>query len=137
MPYLLDTDIFIYFTKGNQKIRERIEAVGRENIFLSAVTIGELYYGAYHSENVSASLDILNRHLEETQVFNFNKSAARIFGRLKAGLRKKGTPLADFDLAIASIALHHECILVTHNTRHFKKIPELSVEDWLLQEKPE
>ncbi|MBI2338836.1 MAG: PIN domain-containing protein [Deltaproteobacteria bacterium] len=130
MAYLLDTDIFVYLTKNHREIINQIETVGRENVFLSSITLGELYYGAFHSDNVSLSLDLLNKNLEETNILNFNKSAAKIFGRLKAALRKNGNPIEDFDVAIASIALHNDYILVTHNTRHFENIPELTIEDW-------
>ena|SRR3990167_1271150 len=130
MAYLLDTDIFVYLTKNNREIIKQIETVGKENVFLSSITLGELYYGAFHSDNVSLSLDLLNKNLEETNILNFNKSAAKIFGRLKAALRKNGNPIEDFDVAIASIALHNDTILVTHNTRHFENIPELTIEDW-------
>ena len=119
MAYLLDTDIFVYLTKNNREIIKQIETVGKENVFLSSITLGELYYGAFHSDNVSLSLDLLNKNLEETNILNFNKSAAKIFGRLKAALRKNGNPIEDFDVAIASIALHYDTILVTHNTRPF------------------
>lgn len=33
-------------------------------------------------------------------------------------------------LLIASVALHNEYALVTHNTKHFERIPQLAIEDW-------
>ena len=55
------------------------------------------------------------------------------FGQLKAQLRKVGTPVADFDLLIASVALTEDLILVTNNTRHYQRIEELKLENWSVE----
>jgi tRNA(fMet)-specific endonuclease VapC len=52
------------------------------------------------------------------------------FGQLKAQLRKAGTPVADFDLLIASVAIAKNLILVTNNTRHYQRISGLNLENW-------
>ena len=64
-------------------------------------------------------------------VLPFDTLAARTFGALKASLERKGTPLAEPDLRIASIALARGLILVTRNTRHFQRVPGLTVENWI------
>lgn len=130
MAYLLDTDIYIYLTAGSTPIRDRIKEVEDENIFLSSISVAELYFGAFNSAKQEENLFKIQKNLEKLQILNFNRHAAKIFGRLKAELRKKGTPLADMDLAIASIAIQNQHTLVTHNTRHFSVMPELLLEDW-------
>ena len=130
MPYLIDTDIYVYLSTGNRQILENIKAVGEENIFISSITVAELYYGAFFSAKHQDNLKKLQIHLDELQVLNFTKNTAKVFGRLKCDLRKTGKPIADMDLAIASIALYHQYTLVTHNTRHFSHVPELVLEDW-------
>ena len=130
MPYLVDTDIIVYLMQGNKKIDNQMEAVGEKNVFISSLSVGELYFGAFNSGKIQTNLANLQNYLEDQQILNFTKSTARIFGRIKTEMRKKGNPISDFDLAIASIALYHNCILVTHNTRHFQNIPELTVIDW-------
>jgi tRNA(fMet)-specific endonuclease VapC len=69
--------------------------------------------------------------LEIVTVLPFDTRAARRHGELKDILRRAGTPLADLDLQIASIALSHGLPLVTHNTAHFNRIPGLVLVDWL------
>jgi tRNA(fMet)-specific endonuclease VapC len=64
-------------------------------------------------------------------VLPFDLIAARTFGALKATLERRGTPLAEPDLRIASIVLSRDLILVTRNVRYFQRVPELSVENWI------
>lgn len=49
---------------------------------------------------------------------------------LYAQLRKQGTPVDDIDLLIAGTALTHQRVMITNNTKHFERIPNLQVEDW-------
>lgn len=42
----------------------------------------------------------------------------------------KGLKLDTIDLLIGSTALLHDVTIVTHNTKHFARIPGLKIEDW-------
>lgn len=130
MAYLLDTDTYIYFTGGNKKIADKIQEVGEEDLFISSVSVAELYYGAFKSERQDKNIFKIQRNLEKLQILNFNKQVAKVFGRIKANLMKSGHPVHDMDLVIASTAIYHQHTLVTHNTRHFSVIAELLIEDW-------
>jgi len=92
--------------------------------------VAELYFGAFHSSRQDKNIFKIQKNLEKLQILNFGHHPAKIFGRVKAELLKSGHPIADMDLAIASIAIHHQQTLVTHNTRHFAPISELLLEDW-------
>jgi len=59
---------------------------------------------------------------------------AEIYGRLRADLERRGVPLNDTDLMIASIALRHDLTLVTGNPRHFSRLPGLKLENWLTED---
>ena len=50
---------------------------------------------------------------------------------MRAEPERRGTPIGDADLRIASIALDRDLTVVTGNVRHFKKVPGLAVENWL------
>jgi tRNA(fMet)-specific endonuclease VapC len=67
--------------------------------------------------------------IQQLPVLPLSNNALRRFGQLKAELRKAGQPLADFDLLIASISLAESYVLVTNNTRHYDRIPELQLEN--------
>ncbi|MDZ7696616.1 MAG: PIN domain-containing protein [Deltaproteobacteria bacterium] len=60
----------------------------------------------------------------------FDDEAARKYGEIRSDLARKGTPIGPNDLMIAAIALAHESVLITHNTREFKRVVGLKVEDW-------
>ena len=64
-------------------------------------------------------------------VFPFDEASARVFGQLKAVLQSSHNLIEDLDLQIASIALRNEATLVTHNTRHFRRITALTLDDWI------
>ena len=69
--------------------------------------------------------------LTTVTVLPFDENAAYHFGRIKDKLRRRGMPIGEPDLQIASIALHHALPLATHNARHFIRIDGLELVDWL------
>ncbi|MFM6307447.1 MAG: PIN domain-containing protein, partial [Dolichospermum sp.] len=54
-------------------------------------------------------------------------------GKIRAQLANLGTPIGYNDLLIASIALSHDLILVTHNTKEFVRVEGLKIEDWEIE----
>ena len=64
-------------------------------------------------------------------VFPLNDDILKRFGALKAHLRKSVQILPDFDLLIAATALAESKILVTNNVRHYRRIPDLRLENWI------
>ena len=132
MSYLLDTDTCIYWLRNRQSVRERVREVGWNQISICVITVAELYYGAYNSNRVTENLARAEFFIQNLPVLPLNDTALRGFGDLKAELRRIGQPIADFDLLIASVALAESYILVTNNTRHYDRIPELQLENWAL-----
>ena len=60
----------------------------------------------------------------------FDDPAAEIYGQLRTALEKQGKLIGPYDLLIAATALAHGVTLVTHNTEEFKRVPDLTLEDW-------
>ena len=129
--YLLDTDTYIYLAGGNASVLKKIEEVGEDKIALTSISAAELYYGAYRSAKLKDNLLHLETVLAETPIKVFDFRAARIFGRIKNLLKKNGFNSADFDLAIAGIALANQACLVTNNLKDFSHIPDLVLENWV------
>lgn len=93
--------------------------------------MGELLYGA--SRRGSKKLEGRVRDLIRgaLTILPFDESAAEVYGPLRAQLEATGQRLDEPDLRIASIALSYDLTLVTGNVRHFDRVPDLTVENWL------
>jgi len=126
--YLFDTDAISELLRPRplQPYLDWIRTVPRDSQFASAVTVGELFKGAYRSAASARHLaNIEERVLPAVTVLPFDVATARVFGRIRADLERDGNILPDADLQIAATALHHDLELVTGNLRHFKRIPDL------------
>jgi tRNA(fMet)-specific endonuclease VapC len=131
MSFLLDSNACIRALNDlNSSVARKIAKIPPENINLCTVVQTELYYGAYRSSRIEDNLAILARFFNLFRVFPFDSQAAQKMAQIRARLAKKGTPIGPYDLQIAAIALVNNLILVTHNTREFKRIEELPIEDW-------
>lgn len=131
MPrYVLDTDVCIYWLKGDRRIERKILDVTLENVFITVISECELFYGAYKSARVGRNLETLQTLRRKIKTLQTSSDVAPCYGRLKAALEHRGQTLDDADLLIASIALAHGGTLVTNNIRHFNKIPDLPIENW-------
>ncbi|MFM6010812.1 MAG: type II toxin-antitoxin system VapC family toxin [Dolichospermum sp.] len=131
MIYLLDTDTCIYWLKNITSVTNKIQTIGWENICICNITVAELYFGAYNSQKVAENLTRAENFIQNIAVITLDNNAVKKFGELKAELRKIGQQVADFDLLIASVALTRNYILVTNNTRHYSRISELKLENWV------
>lgn len=130
--YLLDTDIIIYSLKGVPEVVNSLREHRNSPMSISVVTYGELVFGAENSEKRPQNLSRVHRTAEIYPVLPATRAVMDTFGRLKAELRRDGNVVDDFDLIVASTALSHGLTLVTNNTRHFKHVPGLRVENWNL-----
>lgn len=127
--YLLDTDILVSIKRGKKGIQERLYKVGFSQCAISEVSLAELYVGVYKSNG--SVLEPVLVFLEESLSTVSISSSIKTYARLRAELETKGTRLEDMDLFIAATALEKGYTLVTHNTRHYSRIPGLKVEDWI------
>ena len=131
--YLLDTDLCIELFRHNEKVIKKIEKVGKENCFVSEITIAELFYGAAKSgrednfKDVKAILDLF-------KVLPLLPSL-RFYGESKAQLQTKGLTVGEFDLLIGSCAVNSNLTMVTSNLKHFANIPNIVLEDWAQKSK--
>lgn len=131
MKFLLDTNICVYWLKGNEHIEQKVLSVGLDNVALSFVNVSELYYGAYKSQRVDANLTLIRQFTDQLNVVESDEAISEMFGAMKATLEKAGTIIDDADLFIAACARVHGLTLVTNNVKHFKRIKGLKLENWV------
>ena len=132
MPrYMLDTDIASYIMKGTEpKVLRQLQRVPVGDVSISAITQSELMYGIEISPNAvrdKARIEVFLRHI---QVLDYPSEAALHYGQIRADLKDRGTMIGANDLLIAAHARCLGIVLVTNNTREFKRVPELTIENW-------
>ena len=132
MRYLLDTNMCIYLMKGNTDILERFLEKRKTGIGISSITVAELYFGVFNSEYPEKNSLNLANFLIGLDVIEFSSGAAVEYGRIRAFLRKKGTPIGQMDMLIAAQAVFEDLILVTNNVSEFERIEWLQFENWVL-----
>ncbi len=129
MKYLLDTNICIYYMKGLFNLDKKIKKIGNEHCYISEITLAELKFGVENSNQKNknkAALDSFINGIKIIPVYN----SLDFYATEKARLRKKGKAIDDFDLLIGSSAVSNNMILVTNNTKHFKRIESIKIQDW-------
>ncbi len=132
MKFLLDTDTCIYLLKKHPKTLTRFRTENADNIGISSVTAFELLTGVEKCENPQrerGKLDMLRTGL---QTFDFDEAAAAAAAKVRATLERKGQVIGPYDTLVAGHAVELNVTLVTHNTREFKRVPGLKVEDWVV-----
>ncbi len=122
---ILDSDILIYFLKGQRDIVEEVMKISQSELYITRINYTELLYGAYNSQRVEKNLDKIIPFLKNFQVLEFDESSSLIFAQQKAKLKQSGNIIADMDLMIASISISNNQILYTNNTKHFNRIDGL------------
>ncbi len=131
MKYLLDTDHCIALAKKNPDLVEALRKHPPSKVRASSISLAELHYSASKSTHPEATHENLRRIFQTLLVVPFDEAAAEAYGSVRAGLEKRAAPNGPLDTLIAALALSLGWTLVTHNTREFKRIPALKVEDWL------
>jgi len=130
--YVLDTDTCIYFLNGNYpSIGDEIASRSLEDLAITAISVAELYFGAYHSARKTKNIDVLDKLFEKIQILPFDNRSAKHFGELKETLHREGKMLGPYDLLIASIVHSQRHTLVTHNVKEFSLVKGLLMVDWV------
>ena len=127
--YCLDTSVIIDFLRKEPNIGKRFVSLDSSKIFVSTITLCELYMGAYLSSRSDISLMILDSFINSVNIVEFNIDSCKWFGKEFARLAKAGKMPQEPDLMIASIAKSNNLVVVTRDKKGFKNI-DVSSEEW-------
>ena len=131
MRYMLDMNIIAYAKNNKHEVvLERFRKYDPDELCISVITLAELEYGVFNSSNPSRNQLVLTLFLAGIEIVPFDDEAAVEYGRIRADLKRRGTPSGANDLLIAAHAQSRGLVLVTNNTREFKRIEGLELEDW-------
>jgi len=126
--YLIDTNIVIYLFKGRYDIPQKIAAKGKDNCFISEITLAELKYGAEKSDKIEFH-NVINDFIKEIRILPII-NVLDIYAKEKVRLEKSGMRLDEFDLLIGATALANNFTLVTNNLNHFSRMENIKIENW-------
>lgn len=131
MTRLLDTNIVSDLVRNpNGIVAERIRRVGESNVCTSIIVVAELKFGV----EKKGSLRLANQIaviLDKLEVLSFEAPADAKYAMIRTHLERAGRPMGANDLLIAAQALALGCTLVTDNEKDFRRVPGLSIENWL------
>lgn len=127
--FMLDTDTVSWALRGQGAVAARLLEHRPSQVCVSAVTLAELRFGA--DARASRSLHrLIDAFIRPMAVVPFDQVAADRFGGVAAALKRRGEPIGAYDTLIAAQALAHGLTLVTNNTRHFRRVEGLKLENW-------
>lgn len=131
--YCFDTDTLSAVIRRDPPLAliRRLAQTPPEHQFTTSVTLGELLYGAARRGSATLTRKVRELLVGALLILPFDERAAEVYGPLRARLESEGRRLDEPDLRIASTALSRGLVVVTGNVRHFSRIPDLEVENWL------
>jgi tRNA(fMet)-specific endonuclease VapC len=130
--YLLDTNICIYIKNHRPaEVLARFSKLPPGKVAMSAITYGELCFGAEKSSKPKETRQILEHLIALIPVLPLDATASMHYGKIRQNLQASGKPIGNNDLWIAAHALAGKLILVTNNVAEFKRVQGLKVENWV------
>ena len=131
MRYMLDTNICIYVIKHKpETVFQKLQNTNPEDVCISSVTYAELVHGVEKSAAVEKNRLALSMLLANMEILDFDVDAADCYGKIRAVLEKKGTPIGPLDMMIAAHAQSLGYTVVTNNVKEFSRVSALKIEDW-------
>jgi len=125
--FLLDTNIVIAIFANEAAVQASI--ANATEVFIPAIVLGELYYGAYKSTRVTENIAKVNEFAMSNSILVCDSRTAREYGQTKNELRSKGRPIPENDIWIAAIAKQYSLTLVTRDA-HFGEVDNLTIVTW-------
>jgi len=131
VKYILDTDICSYILKRTyHDVLEKFYQIENAEIGISVITYAELLFGAEKTKSCKVNTDAINSFVDLITILPWDKNAAIEYSIMRDYLNKNGRMIDNMDLMIASHVKSKALTLVTNNTKHFDRIPNLKIENW-------
>lgn len=118
----LDTDVSIKFLNGDASIEGII--LKYSEIYLPAIVVGELIYGALNSKHSEQNLARHRKLIHRCRFLGISEATANAYARTRLSLKKKGKPIPENDLWIAAVCIENKVALLSCDA-HFKYIDHL------------
>lgn len=124
---LIDTNIISALMASDADLAAKIDSV--ETVYLSSISLGELYFGAFNSSKTDQYLNAITALENVYPTLKIDETTGRFYGMIKSSLKQKGRPIPENDIWISAIALQHNLLLISRD-QHFAEIEGLSWKIW-------
>ena len=137
MRALLDTCVLSEIRKadGNQGVRQAVDGISDDDLFVSVISLGEIAKGIELLENgrrkrtLQSWLQTLERDYA-SRILPVDSVASQIWGELTAGAQKQGKTVASNDGLIAATARRHGLHIMTRNIADFVATGTMLINPW-------
>jgi len=132
MPsYMLDTDTCSYIMRrSHDAVLRRLAKTSVSDVCISVITKSELLFGVEVSPKPKQDEAALAAFLRYVEILDFPDEASSHYAKIRADLKARGAMIGANDLFIATHARSLGLTLITNNTREFKRVRGLSVDNW-------
>lgn len=120
----IDTNIAIKLLNGDEAIDRCLSEYSE--ICLPVIVVGELLFGALNSKHAEQNLARHKKLIQKINILEISESTANTYAKTRLILKKKGKPIPENDLWIASLCIEHKLPLITDDG-HFKEIEHLTL----------
>lgn len=132
LTHLLDTDICIEaIRRRSESLLHHLRRHSPLQVAISTVSQAELRFGALNSASPERNLAAAEAFLQPFALLPFGSECVPAYAQLRVELERAGRRIGALDMLIAAQAVTFGLVVVTNNTREFRRVPGLSVENWL------
>ena len=132
MMFLIDTNICIYIMNNHPpEVIQKFRDTGVGNICLSSITVSELQYGVWKSQQIKKNIRRLDEFLTPFAILAYDENASICYGKIRSQLEREGKVIGPLDMLIAAHALSRNLTLITNNEKEFNRVKSLKVKNWL------
>ncbi len=130
LRYLLDTNFCIATIRDKPAAVREAFNQHHAQMCISTVTVMELLFGVELSLQPQRNLAAVEGFIARLDVLDYDTAAAAHTAQIRAELRKAGKQIGPYDQMIAGHARSRGLVVVTNNTKEFRRVAGLRIEDW-------
>jgi tRNA(fMet)-specific endonuclease VapC len=128
--YMLDTDTCSFIIRSNpETVRDKFLEHRDDEICISVITAAELKFGGIHKKS-PLLIQRIKLFIGRLGIVTFDTAATDVYAEIRECLVSSGGLIGGLDMLIAASAISSNAILVSNNTNHFSRIPNLKLENW-------
>jgi tRNA(fMet)-specific endonuclease VapC len=131
-PVVLDTDTLSFIMRQDPTVlpKARNYLAIHQQFTFTIITRYEILRGL-KAKNAFKQLENFDRLCAVSTILPLTDAAIVEAADIYAHLKNQGTLIMDADILIAASAIVRGMKIVTNNERHFQRIPNIQVENWL------